>query len=84
MIQASTPSRAAFLGGLRWRISDGSIGVGPRRATGVAERSGVVGAGVRGAHRDSSLNRLNTVRRANVAMMIVAITTTTPAAEARP
>ena len=37
-----------------------------------------------GAHRVSSRNSVDTVRSANVAMMIVAMTTMTPAADARP
>ena len=58
------------------------------RAPGQPVAVGVLASGpsvrVDGAHRLSSLNRLNTVRSANVAMMIVPMTTTTPAAEARP
>ena len=59
----------------------------------LAVRSGRSAAGAGGgngpdvgdaAHRASSRNRLETVRRAKVAMMIVPMTTTTPAAEARP
>ena len=42
------------------------------------------GGGGDGAHRVSSRNSVDTVRSANVAMMIVAMTTMTPAADARP
>ena len=81
---ADDPGEQAEQGRLLRRLAVDDGGRGRRAALRRRGRGAGLGGLGSGAHRDSSLNRLNTVRRASVAMMIVAITTTTPAAEARP